>query len=139
MPDWHLAKERKTTGWELRQEFIHTHGIVLHALGITGAYLLASDSKGWKKRLKRKIISQKMKEFESINLFQKLIVKIRNIKNCIPRIKNENYKYYNPSLCIIVFHSKIKSWTKGLIRYPFLRQDRVITISRFFIYFLIIL
>ena len=52
MPDWHLAKERKITGWELRQEFIHTHGIVLHALGNVGAYLLATEPKSWKQKLK---------------------------------------------------------------------------------------
>ena len=53
MPDWSLARERKIAGWELRQNFIHTHGIVLHALGITGAHLLATDPKGWRTRLKK--------------------------------------------------------------------------------------
>lgn len=53
MRDWGLVKERKINPSELRQDFIHAHGVVLSALGITGAHLLATDPSGWKKRLKK--------------------------------------------------------------------------------------
>ncbi len=53
MPDWGLVKKRKLTAPELRQEFIHTHGIVLHALGVAGACLLSTRPKGWAKDLKK--------------------------------------------------------------------------------------
>jgi len=53
MPDWGLVKERKLTAPELRQQFIHTHGIVLHSLGVVGAHLLSTKPKGWEKELKK--------------------------------------------------------------------------------------
>ena len=53
MPDWKLALERKVNPSELRQDFIHAHGVFLSALGITGAHLLATDPKGWKRHLKK--------------------------------------------------------------------------------------
>jgi DNA sulfur modification protein DndB len=52
IPDWHLAQARKVTAAELRREFIHSHGLALHALGIAGASLLAAEPKRWKERLK---------------------------------------------------------------------------------------
>lgn len=53
MPDWRLVKDRKVTAAELRQEFIHTHGIVLHALGLVGSSLIAFKPKNWQKELKK--------------------------------------------------------------------------------------
>ncbi len=53
MPDWNLARQRKITASELRQQFIHTHGVVLHALGNIGAHLLATEPKGWKQKLRK--------------------------------------------------------------------------------------
>jgi DNA sulfur modification protein DndB len=32
-PEWQLVRERKITAGEVRQEYIHSHGIVLQALG----------------------------------------------------------------------------------------------------------
>jgi DNA sulfur modification protein DndB len=52
IPDWQLAQARKVTAAELRRDFIHSHGLALHALGIVGAALLASEPKRWKERLK---------------------------------------------------------------------------------------
>ena len=52
IPEWKLAQERKVSAAELRRDFIHAHGIALHALGIVGAALVASDPKRWKERLK---------------------------------------------------------------------------------------
>src|SRR5262249_15029007 len=50
--EWQLARERKVSAAELRRDFIHAHGIALHALGIAGAALLATEPKRWKDRLK---------------------------------------------------------------------------------------
>ena len=52
IPDWQLAQARKVTAAELRRDFIHSHGLALHALGIAGASLLAAEPKRWKERLK---------------------------------------------------------------------------------------
>lgn len=52
IPDWQLAQARKVTAAELRRDYIHSHGLALHALGIVGASLLAAEPKRWKERLK---------------------------------------------------------------------------------------
>lgn len=52
IPEWSLAQQRKVAAAELRRDFIHAHGIALHALGLTGASLLAAEPKRWKDRLK---------------------------------------------------------------------------------------
>jgi DNA sulfur modification protein DndB len=51
IPEWLLASTRKVTTAELRREYIHSHGLALHALGIMGASLLKEDPLGWKERL----------------------------------------------------------------------------------------
>lgn len=50
--EWQLAQARKVTSAELRRDFIHAHGLALHALGIAGAALVAAEPKRWKERLK---------------------------------------------------------------------------------------
>lgn len=50
--EWQLAQERKVSAAELRRDFIHAHGIALHALGIAGSALIATEPKRWKDRLK---------------------------------------------------------------------------------------
>jgi DNA sulfur modification protein DndB len=52
IPDWSRAKAREVSTAELRQNFVHSHGIALHALGIVGATLLASEPKSWRSKLK---------------------------------------------------------------------------------------
>jgi len=42
--DWELAADRKVNSWELREGYIHAHGVLLHALGILGNQLI--DDKG---------------------------------------------------------------------------------------------
>ncbi|MBT4731422.1 DNA sulfur modification protein DndB, partial [Candidatus Woesearchaeota archaeon] len=37
--DWELAADRKVNSWELREGYIHAHGVLLHALGILGNQL----------------------------------------------------------------------------------------------------
>lgn len=51
IPDWKRARERTVATADLRQNFIHSHGVALHALGILGADLLSDYPKDWKKRL----------------------------------------------------------------------------------------
>lgn len=52
IPEWRLAQSRKVASAELRRDFIHAHGLALHALGIAGCTLLAAEPKRWKERLK---------------------------------------------------------------------------------------
>ncbi len=53
VPEWGLAMSRKVASADLRREFIHAHGLALHALGIAGNTLLATDPSQWKTRLER--------------------------------------------------------------------------------------
>jgi len=45
--DWGLATDRRVNSWELREGYIHAHGVLLHALGILGNQLI-SDKSSWK-------------------------------------------------------------------------------------------
>jgi len=51
IPEWRLAKERRVSAAELRRDYIHVHGVVLHALGCVGADLLAQYPEDWQERL----------------------------------------------------------------------------------------
>jgi DNA sulfur modification protein DndB len=51
IPEWLLASNRKVTTAELRREYVHAHGLALHALGLAGASLIKQDPKNWKMRL----------------------------------------------------------------------------------------
>jgi DNA sulfur modification protein DndB len=51
--DWRLVREKKISAAEVRRDYIHAHGLALHALGRVGAALLAAEPKRWKERLKR--------------------------------------------------------------------------------------
>ena len=53
MPDWLAAKDRKIPSSELRLNFVHAHGVTLHAIGIVGAELVLRAPKTWQKKLKR--------------------------------------------------------------------------------------
>ncbi|MBX3650511.1 MAG: DNA sulfur modification protein DndB [Burkholderiales bacterium] len=53
IPDWRRARERAVSTADLRQGFIHAHGVALQALAIAGADLLASKPKDWRNTLKR--------------------------------------------------------------------------------------
>ncbi len=52
IPEWQLAASRKAIAAELRREFVHSHGIALHALGLMGFSLVKSDPKNWPAKLK---------------------------------------------------------------------------------------
>jgi DNA sulfur modification protein DndB len=51
--EWGLAMSRKVASAELRRDYIHAHGLALHALGIAGNTLLATDPQRWRTRLER--------------------------------------------------------------------------------------
>jgi DNA sulfur modification protein DndB len=53
IPEWRLAQEKKVSAAELRRDYIHSHGIALHTLGMLGSSLIAAEAKKWKDRLKR--------------------------------------------------------------------------------------
>ncbi len=47
IPEWKLAAERKVTSSELRRDYVHAHGIILHALGLAGHTLLQQHPADW--------------------------------------------------------------------------------------------
>lgn len=49
--EWNLLMQNKVSAFELRRDFIHAHGIALHALGIAGHQLVADHPVEWKKIL----------------------------------------------------------------------------------------
>ena len=52
IPEWKLTLERKVYSSELREDYIHAHGLALQALGIAGADLVRKYPRGWKTKLK---------------------------------------------------------------------------------------
>jgi DNA sulfur modification protein DndB len=54
-PAWQQVYRGEVTAGEVRQDFIHTHSIVLHAIGKVGNTLLreSSQASAWEKRLKK--------------------------------------------------------------------------------------
>lgn len=53
MPDWLDAVNRKINPSELRQDYIHSHGVALQALATAGSDLIATHPTNWKSKLKR--------------------------------------------------------------------------------------
>ena len=51
--DWQDAKAKKVSTADLRQNYIHAHGVTLQALGSAGADLLSQKPKDWQKNLKK--------------------------------------------------------------------------------------
>ena len=52
LPEWQLVREGKLSSGEVRQDFIHSHGIALHALGCVGNHILAQHPEDWRQKLK---------------------------------------------------------------------------------------
>ncbi len=52
IPEWQLVREGKVSSGEIRQDFIHSHGIALHALGHLGNHLLLHHTHDWKSKIK---------------------------------------------------------------------------------------
>lgn len=51
IPDWVRAKRREVSTSELRQNFVHAHGVALNALGLVGHQLLQENPDGWAEQL----------------------------------------------------------------------------------------
>ncbi len=49
--DWRLVRDRKLSACEIRTDFIHSHGVVLQALGRAGNALMKRYPKTWQKKL----------------------------------------------------------------------------------------
>jgi DNA sulfur modification protein DndB len=57
-PEWGMVYDGVLTSGEVRREFIHSHAIVLHALGNVGSALLGPDldpkrQRGWGRKLRK--------------------------------------------------------------------------------------
>lgn len=51
MPQWKFVQQGKLTAGDLREDYLHSHGVVLQALGRVGNSLLHHQPKNWKKSL----------------------------------------------------------------------------------------
>jgi len=51
MPDWVKAKRKEILTHELRDQYIHAHGVMLQAMGNIGADLLSNYPTNWKEKL----------------------------------------------------------------------------------------
>lgn len=52
LPEWGFVREARMTAGDVRQDFVHSHAIVLQALGHVGHQLLKRPKTQWRKRLK---------------------------------------------------------------------------------------
>lgn len=50
-PEWQMVRERKMHAFDVRRDFIHSHGIALQALGRVGSALLQNGKTSWKRQL----------------------------------------------------------------------------------------
>jgi len=48
MPDWTRAKDKELSTADLRDNYIHAHGVMLQAMGIVGSDLIARRESDWK-------------------------------------------------------------------------------------------
>lgn len=51
MRDWQLARKKEISTSELRENYVHAHGVMLQAMGHVGSSLLARPEKEWRKAL----------------------------------------------------------------------------------------
>jgi len=51
--EWQLVKKRKITSGDVRRDYIHSHAVVLQALGSVGNTLLRNGVKNWKVKLRK--------------------------------------------------------------------------------------
>ncbi|WED25444.1 DNA sulfur modification protein DndB [Vibrio sp. DW001] len=49
--DWQMVIDKEVYPAQLRQEYIHAHGVGLHALGLLGKHLLCEEPSEWKNKL----------------------------------------------------------------------------------------
>lgn len=51
--EWQLVKDRKITSGDVRRDFIHSHAVVLQALGKVGNAIIKNGNNTWKTKLKK--------------------------------------------------------------------------------------
>lgn len=51
LPEWQWAIDNKISPMELRQNYVHVHGVLLHALGIAGGQVIGAYPNDWQTRL----------------------------------------------------------------------------------------
>jgi len=47
IPEWEAVRKRQTTAGEVRQDYIHSHGVALQGLGRAGNALILAKPEGW--------------------------------------------------------------------------------------------
>ena len=52
-PEWELVRKNKMPAGEVRSDFIHSHGVALHAIARVGNHMLKHTKRGWQKQLKQ--------------------------------------------------------------------------------------
>jgi len=52
IPEWQAAARREVSSFDLRREYVHAHGIALHALAVMGSDLIRAEPQHWQERLK---------------------------------------------------------------------------------------
>jgi DNA sulfur modification protein DndB len=52
-PEWQFVRDRRMSAGEVRTDFIHSHGIALHAIGKVGSILMRDGTNAWKRPLRR--------------------------------------------------------------------------------------
>lgn len=80
MPDWINAKNKEIVTYELREQYVHAHGVMLQAMGNIGADLLSNYETDWKKRLSQLSIidwSRQNKDWEGRALVHGRVSKAR--------------------------------------------------------------
>lgn len=53
IPEWRMVQERQMAAVGVREDFIHSHGTVIHAIGHVGNALLRANDKSWKRQLSK--------------------------------------------------------------------------------------
>ncbi|MDF4667749.1 DNA sulfur modification protein DndB, partial [Vibrio parahaemolyticus] len=51
--DWQMVIDKEVSPAQLRQEYIHAHGVGLHAIGVLGKHLLCQEPNNWKQKLQQ--------------------------------------------------------------------------------------
>ncbi|MCW8828101.1 MAG: DNA sulfur modification protein DndB [Gammaproteobacteria bacterium] len=53
LPEWGFVRDSKMTAGDVRQDFVHSHAILLQALGYVGRQLIQMPKTTWKKQIKK--------------------------------------------------------------------------------------
>lgn len=53
IPEWNLVVERKAQSSDLRKDYVHSHSVILHAMGLAGHSLLMTYPTSWEKKLRK--------------------------------------------------------------------------------------